>query len=221
MTSSLMLPGNAPFVVAIALMIVIGALECVSMLLGLSLTEHASHLLVMHFGLDHADGGADADAGIVGQFLGWLHVGRVPLLVLLILFLLGFSVLGLALQTSLQAVAGFMLPDVLAVGLAAVGALPFVRHTGKFVAHFLPQSESTAVSEADFIGRTARIVTGEASLGNPAEARLVDEHGQQHYVRVEPDEAGRTFAKGTTVLLVSRISGSRYHAIENPRPELL
>ncbi|WP_193097460.1 YqiJ family protein [Burkholderia sp. Z1] len=219
MTSSLMLPGNAPFVVAIALMIVIGVLECVSMLLGLSLTEHAGHLLVLHFGLDHADGGPDAS--VVGQFLGWLHVGRVPLLILLILFLLGFSILGLALQTSLQAVAGFMLPTALAVGLATVAALPFVRHTGKFVARFLPQSETTAVSEADFIGRTARIVTGDASLGNPAEARLVDEHGQQHYVRVEPDEAGRTFAKGTTVLLVSRISGSRYHAIENPRPELL
>ncbi|WP_065498749.1 MULTISPECIES: YqiJ family protein [Burkholderia cepacia complex] len=219
MTSSLMLPGNAPFVVAIALMIVIGVLECVSMLLGLSLTEHAGNLLVLHFGLDHADGGPDAS--VVGQFLGWLHVGRVPLLILLILFLLGFSVLGLALQTSLQAVAGFMLPNALAVALATVAALPFVRHTGKFVARFLPQSETTAVSEADFIGRTARIVTGEASLGNPAEARLVDEHGQQHYVRVEPDEAGRTFAKGTTVLLVSRISGSRYHAIENPRPELL
>ncbi|WP_239483363.1 YqiJ family protein [Burkholderia sp. MS455] len=214
-----MLPGNAPFVVAIALMIVIGVLECVSMLLGLSLTEHAGNLLVLHFGLDHADGGPDAS--VVGQFLGWLHVGRVPLLILLILFLLGFSVLGLALQTSLQAVAGFMLPTALAVGLATVAALPFVRHTGKFVARFLPQSETTAVSEADFIGRTARIVTGEASLGNPAEARLVDEHGQQHYVRVEPDEAGRAFAKGTTVLLVSRISGSRYHAIENPRPELL
>ncbi|WP_063890150.1 OB-fold-containig protein [Burkholderia sp. MSMB1826] len=219
MISSLMLPGNAPFVAAIGLMIVIGALECVSMLMGLSLTEHAGSLLVLHFGLDHADSGADAS--VVGQFLGWLHVGRVPLLILLILFLLGFSVVGLALQTSLQAVAGFMMPTALAVGLAAAAALPFVRHTGKFVARFLPQSETTAVSEADFIGRTARIITGEASLGNPAEARLVDEHGQQHYVRVEPDEAGRTFAKGTTVLLVSRISGSRYHAIENPRPELL
>ncbi|AIO31793.1 YqiJ family protein [Burkholderia pseudomultivorans] len=219
MTSSLMLPGNAPFVVAIALMIVIGVLECLSMLLGMSLTEHAGSLLVMHFGLDHADAGADA--GFVGQFLGWLHVGRVPLLILLILFLLGFSVFGLALQTSLQAAAGFMLPGALAAAVAAVAALPFVRHVGWFVARFIPQSETTAVSEADFIGRTARIVTGEASSGNPAEARLVDEHGQQHYVRVEPDEAGRTFSKGTTVLLVSRISGSHYHAIENPRPELL
>jgi hypothetical protein len=219
MTSSLMLPGNAPFVAAIGLMIVIGVLECVSMLMGLSLTEHAGNLLVLHFGLDHTDGGPDA--GVVGQFLGWLHVGRVPLLILLILFLLGFSVVGLALQTSMQAVAGFMMPNGLAIVLAVLAALPFVRHTGKFFARVLPQTETTAVSEADFIGCTARIVTGEASPGNPAEARLVDEHGQQHYVRVEPDEAGRTFAKGTTVLLVSRISGSRYHAIENPRPELL
>lgn len=219
MTSSLLLPGNAPFIVAIGLMVAIGVLECLSMLLGLSLAEHAGSLLVLHFGLDHAEAGADA--GVVGQFLGWLHVGRVPLLILLILFLLGFSVVGFALQATMQAVAGFMMPAGLAVGLAALVALPFVRHTGKLVAHILPQNETTALSEAEFVGRTARIVTGEASAGNPAEARLVDEHGQAHYVRVEPDEAGRSFAKGTTVLLVSRISGSHYYAIENPRPELL
>ncbi|KUZ16027.1 hypothetical protein WI69_07100 [Burkholderia diffusa] len=121
----------------------------------------------------------------------------------------------------LHAIAGFMMPAALAVGLSTMAALPFVRQTGKLVAHMLPLSETTALSEAEFVGRTARIVTGEASAGNPAEARLVDEHGQAHYVRVEPDEAGRSFAKGTTVLLVSRISGSYYHAIENPRPELL
>ncbi|HEF5874909.1 TPA: YqiJ family protein [Burkholderia cenocepacia] len=219
MTSSLLLPGNAPFIVAIGLMGAIGILECLAMLLGLSLTEHAGSLLVLHFGLDHVDGGADA--GIVGQFLGWLHVGRVPLLIVMILFLLGFSVAGFALQAALHAMVGFMMPAALAAGLAALAALPFVRHTGKLVAHILPQSETTALSEIEFVGRTARIVTGEASAGNPAEARLVDEHGQAHYVRVEPDDAGQSFPKGTTVLLVSRISGSHYHAIENPLPELL
>jgi hypothetical protein len=217
--TSLFLPGNAPFVVAIALMIAIGLLEGIALLIGFSITEHAGSLLVAHFGVDHADAGAET--GVVGQFLGWLHIGRVPLLILLTLFLLGFAILGLVLQTVLQSLGGFTLPPAVAAVLAALGALPFVRQTGGLIARMLPQSESSAVSEIDFIGRAAQIVTGEAAAGNPAEARFVDEFGQPHYVRVEPDDAGQVFPRGTSVLIVSRVSGSVYRVIENPRPDLL
>jgi hypothetical protein len=62
-----------------------------------------------------------------------------------------------------------------------------------------------------------RIVTGEARQGNPAEARFVDEFGQAHYVRVEPDEAEWVFVRGQTVLIVDRVSGSLYRAIKSPR----
>lgn len=215
----LLLPGNAPFVVAIGLMVLIGALESISLLVGLSLTEHAGSLLATHFGLDQAH--TDVEPGAFGQFLGWLHVGRVPLLIVLILFLLGFAIVGLALQGLLHATTGWMAPPALAAGVAAIGALPFVRQMGGLICRYLPQNETTAVSEADFIGRTAQIVTGTASAGTPAEARFVDEFGQPHYIRVEPDEADKTFSRGTAVLLVSRVSGTLYRAIENPRPDLL
>ncbi|MGF6241655.1 MULTISPECIES: YqiJ family protein [Paraburkholderia] len=215
----LLLPGNAPFVAAIGLMIAIGALEGITLLFGLSVTEHAGSMLVSHFGIDHS--GAAADTGVVGQLLGWLHLGRVPLLILLILFLLGFAIVGLVLQSLLHALAGFMLPPPVAALIAAFGALPFVRQTGGLVGHYLPQNETSALSEADFVGRTAQIVTGEASPGNPAEARLVDEYGQPHYLRIEPDDPEARFARGSTVLIVSRVSGSLYRAIANPRPDLL
>ncbi|MGT2492040.1 hypothetical protein ACU4GD_19740 [Cupriavidus basilensis] len=52
--------------------------------------------------MDHSDASA-ADAGAIGQFLGWLHVGRVPLLMLVILFLTGFAIVGLVLQWVLAA----------------------------------------------------------------------------------------------------------------------
>lgn len=217
--SALLLPGNAPFVTAIGLMIVIGALEGLTLLFGLSVTEHAGSLLVTHFGIDHS--GADADMGVVGQFLGWLHVGRVPLLVLLILFLLSFSVVGLLVQSLLHALAGFMLPPALASVMAALGALPLVRQAGGLVARYVPQTESSAVSEIDFIGLPAQIVTGEASVGTPAEARLVDRYGQPHYVRVEPDKAGQSFVRGTTVAIVSHVSGSLYRAVIIGRSDLL
>jgi hypothetical protein len=215
----LLLPGNAPFVAAIGLMIAIGALEGVTLLFGLSVTEHAGSMLVSHFGVDHA--GVGADTGVIGQVLGWLHLGRVPLLILLILFLLGFAIIGLLLQSLLHALAGFMLPPAVAAVIAALGALPFVRQSGALVGRYLPQNETSALSEEDFVGRTAQIVTGEASSGNPAEARLVDEYGQQHYLRIEPDDAEVRFARGSTVLIVSRVSGSLYRAIANPRPDLL
>jgi len=108
-----------------------------------------------------------------------------------------------------------------AAAIAALGALPFVRQSAAVVGHYLPQNETSALSEADFVGRTAQIVTGEASSGNPAEARLVDEYGQPHYLRIEPDDAEVRFARGSTVLIVSRVSGSLYRAIANPRPDLL
>ena len=134
----LLLPGNAPFVVAIGLMVVIGALESLSLLLGLSLTEHAGTLLATHFGLDHSAAGAEP--GAIGHFLGWLHIGRIPLLMVLILFLLGFAVVGLSLQQVLRVATGWMAPPAFAAVLACAGALPFVRQMGGLICRYLPQN---------------------------------------------------------------------------------
>ncbi|MGO4325493.1 YqiJ family protein [Cupriavidus sp. 2TAF22] len=218
--NQLLLPGNAPFVVAIGLMVVIGLLEALAVLLGLGLSEHADNFLVTHFALDHADA-TGSDAGVIGQFLGWLHVGRVPLLMLVVLFLTGFAIAGLILQWMLAALAGHMLPVPVAVALATLGALPFVRKAGSVVARYFPQDESSAVSELDFVGRIAQITAGEASAGTPAEARLVDEYGQPHYIRVEPDEPAQRLPRGESVLVVARVSATLYRVIANPRPDLL
>ncbi|WP_019450456.1 OB-fold-containig protein [Cupriavidus sp. BIS7] len=217
---ALLLPGNAPFVVAIGLMVLIGLLEGIALLLGLGLSDVAENLLVTHFAIDHVDGAASS-ASAVGQFLGWLHVGRVPLLVLLVLFLMGFAMIGLAMQSTLGAISGHLLPAPLAAALVAPAALPFVRATGALVAGILPHDETSAISEQDFIGRVATITGAEASVANPSEARMVDESGQIHYLRVEPDDPEHPLVRGDAVLIVARVSGSLYRAIPNPRPDLL
>jgi hypothetical protein len=84
----------------------------------------------------------------------------------------------------------------------------------------MPKDETTAVSDASLVGRVGTIVIGVARAGNPAQARIHDEHGTAHYVMVEPD-GPETFATGTSVLLVRHVSGRRFHAIHNPKPELL
>lgn len=218
--NALLLPGNAPFVVAIGLMVLIGVLEGLALLLGLGLSEAAENLLVTHFAIDHVDGAANS-ASAIGQFLGWLHVGRVPLLVLLVLFLMGFAVIGLAGQSILGATIGYLLPAPIAAALVVPATLPFVRATGALVGRYFPHDETSAISELDFIGRVATVTGGEATLGNAAEARLVDESGQPHYLRIEPDEPGQRMVRGDAVLIVARASGSLYRAIPNPRPDLL
>lgn len=218
--NALLLSGNAPFVVAIGLMVAIGVLEGLALMMGFGLSEAADHLLVTHFAIDHVDSGGGG-ATVFGQFLGWLHVGRVPLLVLLVLFLMGFGIIGLALQGLLGATIGYLLPAPLAAILVAPAALPFVRTTGGLIGRYFPHDETTAISEVDFIGRVATVTGAEASAGNAAEARLVDESGQPHYLRVEPDDSQQRLVRGDAVLIVSRASGSLYRAIPNPRPDLL
>jgi hypothetical protein len=46
-------------------------------------------------------------------------------------------------------------------------------------------------------------------------------HGQVLYVMVEPDTADVTFVQNDAVLLVKQVSGTRFQAIRNPRPDLL
>ena len=64
------------------------------------------------------------------------------------------------------------------------------------------------------VGRVAVIVTGEAKSGSAAQARVRDEHGQTHYIMVEPDTESDVFAQGASVLLVRR-AGATFFAIHN------
>lgn len=202
---------NAPFLVAIVMMVVIGALEGLALVVGTGLSHHLDHLFGVT--IDHPD----ANDG----FLGWLHVGRAPILVLLIIFLMAFAITGLVLQWATTGVVGHPLPAWIASVIAAGCALPVVRMLGGLISRVIPRDETTAVSEASFVGRLARVTGESASEGRPAQAKLTDEHGQAHYVLVEPDAPGITFARGETILVVSRASGTVFRAIRNPRPDLL
>ncbi len=210
-------PECAAFLIAIILMLAVGVLEALALTCGLGISEHADTFLTSHFDLAHTG----AEAGLVGQFLGWLHVGRAPLLVLMILFLMGFAVVGLIGQWVMMSAVGFFAPGWIAVPAAGAVTLPFVRATGGLVARHFPKDETTAISEDSFVGKMATMTGSEATVGHPAEARLSDEFGQLHYLRIEPDEEGGRFSRGESVLIVSRVSGSLYKAITNPRPDLL
>ena len=179
---------NVLFSAAIVLMLLIGVVQ----LIGL--------------GDFHVD--ADAD----GDLLAWLGVGRLPLLMLLVVFLASFGVIGLIGQQLSNDLLGSLQPLWIAAPAAAVLALPVTGVGARILARILPSDFTTAIPIEYLLGRAATIVVGRATPGSPARARVRDHHGQDHYLMVEPDNAGQVFEEGETVLLVRR-EGDGFRAI--------
>jgi hypothetical protein len=198
-----------PFSLAVGLLIGVAMAEAVALLIG------ASPL--------HWLGGdmPDAPDHIPDGPLGWLHFGRLPLLVILVLLLTGFAIAGFAVQFVARGVIGAYLPLLAAAPVAAVAAVFGTRVFGGALARIMPKDETSAVSDASLVGRVGSVVIGTARSGKPAQARVRDQHGTQHYVMVEPEGAEQALEAGESILLVRHLNGRRFHAIPNPKPELL
>jgi len=177
---------NIVFVSAIVLMLLIGAVQAIGIAGDFDLDIHG-----------------DADLpGWLG--LGWLGLGRLPLLMLLAIFLALFGMIGLIGQHLLLDFAGAMLSPLIAAPAAFLASLPLTGFAARSLAPLLPRDQSSAVPLDALTGSFARIVTGVARSGSPARARVEDVYGQAHYVMVEPDNAGQTLEEGETILLVRR-----------------
>ena len=238
---------NTPFAVALGLMIAIALAEGVGTLMGLGLSSLIDSLLpevdlpdvdvpdvdAPDFDADVSGGalpgdieavGASADTtvagpGLFGRVLGWLCFGRVPALIIFVLFLTGFGLAGYIVQSLVQSTTGWLLPGAVASGIAFAGALPFTRTTALGLSKIMPRDESDAVSRATFVGRPALVVQGNARKGLPAQARLRDPTGQSHYLQVEPDIDGEVLEQGTEIIIVRQL-GVTYTAIRNTNETL-
>jgi hypothetical protein len=211
------------FGIAIVLMLGIAALEGVMVILGGGLSQLFDALLpeTLEVG-GNIDADVDADIGSEGalsRLLGWLCLGRVPALVLLIIWLCAFGLSGYLFQAAAHAVSGSLIPGAIAWLPALIASLPMVRFCVQLLVKIIPHDYSEVVSIDSLVGQVAVIVTGTASQGQPAQARLKDQFGTTHYVMVEPAEAEHAFPSGTTVLLISR-KGPWFSAIVPPTPHL-
>jgi hypothetical protein len=193
-------------------MLLIAIVEGVAMVAGATLSGMLQH---------HLPDPWDNLHGPFDKLLGWLYVGRVPFLVLLVLFLAGFALTGFGLNLVAHRFIGAWVSPIVSVPAAFFATLPIVRILGAGLARLIPQDQTYAVSFDSLVGRVATIVGGTARRGYPAQARVPNEHGQTLYVMVEPDAEGMTFEGGERVLLTKRIAGSRFAAAINPWPDLL
>jgi len=203
----LLTPESAPFTTAIIFVIFLGLIEGLSLLVGASFSGLFDHFAAPHL---------DADSG-----LGWLHLGKVPVLVLLVLFLSAFAIVGFSCNALSDSLLGNYPPFALSTIIAFFVAIAVVRLCGAALARIIPSDESSAVSLTTLVGHIAIIVNGTAKKNYPAQARVTTETGQTFYIRVEPESETEQFVVNDSVLLVKQISGSRFLVCANPCPDLL
>ncbi len=202
-------PETLPFGVGFGLIVGIALFEGLGMLMSMS----PSNLIDDWLPDVNGDGALD-------RVLGWLHVGRVPALVLLLLFLSGYVLFGYGLQMVAHGLFGGYLPAWMAGLLAVPSGMATVRGLGSLIAHIVPRDETSAVSEQSLVGRVGVVTAGAARRGLAAQARVRDAHGRSHYLMVEPDVDDEVFEEGAQVLIV-RKAGAFYRCIANPHPGLM
>jgi len=220
--------GNAPFAIALLIMLGLAVVELIALVTGFSVNDVVDDFVAGHLEVTAGSGPTGMEAtgpgeasSVVGRFLAWLHVGRVPVLMILIVFLTVFGVFGLIGQGILRSVTGHALPAVIAAPAVFFVGLPVVRGATGLLARMMPRDETSAVDVSTLVGRTAVVTGGTARTGLPAQARVKDHFGTEHYVLVEPEDEGAVFATGSVVLLVRQHAGGRFTVIENPNAALV
>lgn len=206
--------GMAPFTVALLVMLGIGAIELVALLMGFSPSAAIDASLPdfdpPEVDVDGPDGAIEL--GPLSATLNWLSVGKVPFLVLLVIFLTSFGLGGYLVQAITTQLLGSMMPAWLAALPALTVAAYACRHLGAWFGRVFPQVETDATSQKDLVGGFATIIRGEARQGAPAEAKTKDGRGRTHYILVEPEEAGQALTAGRRVFLI-RQQGNIYRAV--------
>jgi hypothetical protein len=202
MFSQFLTPAYLPFAFSFVLMLGIGLIEAIGL------------------GLGHLD--LDGDLNVDGDFsvLGGLGLGgELPVLIWLTSLLGCFTIAGIALQQGATALGGAPLSWGLASGAALVAGLLLNTLAANGLARIMPGFETTVIVTDDLLRQRGTILEGTARRGAPARAKVVDRHGQAHFVMVEPHDDDEAIASGETALLVRR-EGQIFFALPD-RPALL
>lgn len=200
MFAQLLMPAYLPFTVSFVVMLGIGMIEAIGLGFG-------------HLHLD-ADLDADAHTGL----LDWLGLGsEMPILIWLTSLLGCFTIAGVAIQQIVTAASGAPLSLGQACGAALVAGAIANTLVANGLARVLPGFETTAITTDELLRARGTVLEGTARRGAPARAKVVDRHGQAHFVMVEPHNDADVLPAGTTALLVRR-QGQLFFALpENDR----
>jgi len=157
----------------------------------------------------------DGDLGAVLSGLTWLGVGRVPIMWLLQLMALSFSLSGLLVQAvSWDLGLHGYVSLLVAVPAATVASIVVTKLVGSLIAHLIPANSSTVRSGGAYVGQlgqTMGLITsvGQVQVANEGDAPvLLNVHAEERIPR------------GSNVLLVSYDSERRRYLVQPVAPEL-
>ncbi|UTW54773.1 YqiJ family protein [Kordiimonas sp. SCSIO 12610] len=207
-------PENIAFSVALGLVIAIGVLEGIGAVVGFALSGLLDSIFPeADIDLDAGDVG---DSGAFGEFLSWLRFREVPVIVIMIAFLTAFGLTGIVFQGVLAAILGSTVNGFVASISSLLICLPVVRFFAGVLAKIMPKDETSAVKTDSFVGHSAKVVLGTMGRGNPAQIKLADQFGQDHYFMAEPDMDDASFNQGDDVIIV-RKEQALFYVIANTK----
>jgi hypothetical protein len=192
---------NSLYTGAITLMLFIAVLEGAMSLIGVAISDMLDPL-IPDFELNIS--GSD-NVFALSRFFAWMRIKKVPILMLVIIFLASFSIIGLFLQGLLLNLTGVLWSQYIILFPALTFSIYSVRICGGFISIVLPKDETSSISEDDLVGHIATITLGSASINSPAEAKTKDKHGQTHYLMIEPDEENIQFHQGEDILILGKV----------------
>lgn len=163
---------NAPFTIAATVMLMIGGLELLSVLVGHSLSGLVDHFmpdalsgdLSVDLDLHTADidlnAHPDAHMPFVVEFLNWFYIGKMPFLMVLVIFMMSFSTTGYLMNEIMFSITEHRLNTGFGSLVAFLLCLFPMHFLSAVIYAIMPKDESEAISADDLIDRTGEILYG-------------------------------------------------------------
>ena len=194
---------NLLYTLAISIVLLFLFLELLGLIVGISLLDLLDSIspINANSSLPITDGG-------VSNLLDWLCLTKLPMLVWLIIALTHFAIIGYSINYAVLTSLEWQLQLIFILPTTVFFTLIMTHFFGSVLAKIMPRNETTAVSTSTFIGKAAKITMGTASSGNPAEALLLDDFNQKHYIMVEPEFEKEYLPQGTEVVIVEKLNGT-------------
>ena len=153
-------PHNMPFAGALAVMLILALLQVI----GLGDFDVDADI--------DADAGDPTSASAGGALTSLLGLGRVPLFVWLITFLLAFATIGMSIQALATDLTGSPLYLWLAALFSAGASIPVTAMLARPIGALMPKDETSAVGLDSLVGKRGTVTTGRAAKGSPARTKV-------------------------------------------------
>ena len=191
---------NAFFTFCLAVFILLTVLEIVLFFIGFGLSSLCDGLFP-DFDLPGLDG---TNVGFMQRVFGWLMFGHIPPYFFFLIFMATFGTVGTLFQYFSLSIINNLTPFYIAIPLAFIGSIPFVRLGVSFFKKILPKEDTSVVTEDHFIGKVVTITVGMAEYDKPAQAKFVDIHQQSHYLMVAPTDKTECFSSDDFLVVVAK-----------------